>query len=97
MPATTPSRVSGQPRKADAMPTVFPHHVAAEKARGYADRTVRRTEQQVSRRGDKAPRPTPWIDLYLRRYRSLTGRPRYAGPAPVWVPATATTTRKAVS
>lgn len=79
------------------MPTVFPHHVAAEKARGYADRTVRRTEQQVSRRGDKAPRPTPWIDLYLRRYRSLTGRPRYAGPAPVWVPATATTTRKAVS
>jgi hypothetical protein len=67
--------------------TVFPHAVAAEMARGYADRTVRRTEQQVSRRGTKAPLPRPWIDLDLQRYRSLTGRPRYVGPPPVWVPA----------
>lgn len=50
-------------------------------ARAYADRVVRRKPRSTQTTGD----PVPWIVAYMRRYRSLTGRPGYAGPKPVWV------------
>lgn len=57
------------------------HHEAARMARGYADRAVKRQQRATGTHGP----PVPWITLYLQSYRRLTGRPRYAGPTPVWV------------
>lgn len=63
----------------------LPHHAAAERSRLYADRAQRATHKRSITTGG----PRPWIDLYLSRYRYLTGRTRTAGPRPVWLPARA--------
>jgi hypothetical protein len=58
------------------------HEQAAHRARQYADR-ARRSQTGWSGKGLD---PVPWITLYLRRYRYLTGRYRAAGPLPTWAP-----------
>ena len=72
-------RSVSQVRDAAATPGRKPqsHGLAAYTARTYADTLIRKrggrfiTEQERQRY---------WIDVYMRRYRALTGRPKMAGP-----------------
>lgn len=57
------------------------HEFFAASARKYATTVVR-----TSARRDRE-RDVSWIDVYMRRYRTLTGRPIIAGPIPVRAPA----------
>lgn len=61
------------------------HEQAAQRARTYANSVVRASAKRTGKQGSVHQ----WIDVYLSRYRYLTGRVRYVGPPPVWVPAEA--------
>jgi hypothetical protein len=56
---------------------VFHHVTASREAREFADRVIARARKAQAYPSDL------WIVSYLRRYRSLTGRVQYAGPARV--------------
>ena len=66
------------------------HSDAAALARKSADRADRRRTYTPapSRTEMCGSTGVPWIVTYMRHYRRLTGRPGYAGPAPVWRKAT---------
>ena len=57
-------------------PRPLPHDEAAALSRAYATRTVAAAAPRTGKQGP----PPKWIDLYLRRYRWLTGRPTRVGP-----------------